>query len=133
MDLNSVGTTMYWCEGSKRDRDYRVEFVNSDPAIIKVFMKFLRTKGIEERRLRARVSVHDTDDIQECEEFWMRVTSLGPPNFLLASVRRTSPARTPLPHGTLTIRYNSIELLRSIKNDISELSRRLLQDNSSQT
>ena len=127
MDIKSVGTILYWCEGSKRERDYRVEFVNSDPVMIRVFMKYLRAKGIDEDRVRARVSVHEQDDIEECVEYWKDVTSLSDSNFLSASVRKTSPSRMPLPHGTLTIRYNSIALLRQVKEEISALGRELLQ------
>jgi hypothetical protein len=127
MDLEFAGTIMYWCEGSKRDRDYRVEFVNSDPIMIRVFMKYLRLKGIDENRIRARISLHERDDATEFKEYWKGVTSLADSNFLAPSVRRTSPARFPLPHGTLTVRYDSIELLQRIKRDISDLAQKLLQ------
>ena len=126
MDLNSVGTILYWCEGSKRDRDCRVEFVNSDPTMIRVFMRYLRTKGIEEKRVRARLSLHGQDDARECQEYWKAITSLGDANFLKPSLRKTSPSRTLLPHGTITIRYNSIALLRQIKEEISNMAQTLL-------
>jgi hypothetical protein len=109
---------MSWCEGSKRDRDCRVEFVNSDP---------IRSKGIGENRIRARVSLHEQDDATGCKEYWKKVTSLVDPNLLLGSVRRASIARFPLPYGTLTIRYNSTKLLHRIKRDIRDLAQELLQ------
>jgi hypothetical protein len=127
VDINSVGTIMYWCEGSKRERDYRVEFVNSDPVMIKVFMKYLRSRGIEESRIRARISLHEQDSISEYEDYWKVVTSLDDSNFLTASVRKTKTTKALLPHGTLTIRYNSIALLRQIKRDIANLASELLQ------
>ncbi len=89
-------------------------------------MKYLRAKGIAENRIRARISVHEHDNVTECKEYWKKVTSLDDSNFISASLRRTSPARSPLPHGTLTIRYNSIELLLRIKRDISDLAQELL-------
>jgi hypothetical protein len=125
MDVRSAGTIMYWCEGSKRERDYRVEFVNSDPSMIMIFMKYLRGMGIDERRIRARLVIHQQDDVTACEKFWMKVTSLGKPNFLMTSVRNRSESKTPLPHGTITIRYNSISLLRQIKADIAVLAQEL--------
>jgi hypothetical protein len=127
VDIASIGAVMYWCEGSKRDRDYRVEFVNSDPIMVRVFMKYLRGKGIEESRIRVRLSVHAQDNIGEFQKYWETVTSLNDSNFMSASVRKTSPAKTPLPHGTITIRYNSIALLREIKKEISALADELLR------
>jgi len=127
VDINSVGTILYWCEGSRRERDYRIEFVNSDPVMIRVFMKYLRTKGVDEKRIRARISIHEQDDVTECVEYWKGVTSLHDSNFLTASVRKTSPARVPLPYGTITIRYNSIALLRQVKAEISAMGQELLR------
>jgi hypothetical protein len=125
VDINSAGTIMYWCEGSKRERDYRVEFVNSDPAMVKIFMKYLRAKGVEESRIRARISLHEQDNITDYQEYWKKVTSLDDSSFLTASVRKTSLTRAPLSHGTLTIRYNSIALLKEIKRDIADLASEL--------
>ena len=42
MDWDIIGTTLYWCEGSKRERDKGVEFVNSDDTMISIFMKYVR-------------------------------------------------------------------------------------------
>jgi transcriptional regulator with XRE-family HTH domain len=39
----------YWCEGSKNKphrRDDRVVFINSDPALVTFFLKFLKTAGV---------------------------------------------------------------------------------------
>ena len=127
MDINAVGTIMYWCEGSKRERDYRVEFVNSDPVMIRIFMKYLRARGIEESRIRARVSLHEQDSVTEYQAYWKEVASLDDSNFLAASIRRTRTTKALLPHGTLTIRYNSMALLKQIKTEIANLASELLQ------
>ncbi len=121
MDIDTLGTILYWCEGSKRELDCRVEFVNSDPRMISVFLKFLRAKGIDERRLRIRMTLHVQDDENACKEYWKKVTALGDKNFMLTVVKDPSVTRKPLPYGTITIRYNSLALLRQIKNDISHL------------
>jgi hypothetical protein len=39
MNVEEAGALLYWCEGSKREEDRRVEFVNSDPKMDSVFMK----------------------------------------------------------------------------------------------
>lgn len=125
MDIRTIGIILYWCEGSKRENDRRVEFVNSDPRIISAFMQFLRTKDIEETRIKARMTIHVQDDETECREYWKKVTSLRDSNFISTVVKAPSFSRKPLPHGTLAIRYNSLQLLRQFNDEISELASEL--------
>lgn len=128
MDINEAGALLYWCEGSKRVKDRRVEFVNSDPRIVRVFMKYLRTKGIQEKRLRLRMELHTEDDETMCRDYWKAVTRTGNSNFIATSVRATSVLRKHLPYGTITIRYNSFALFQRIMNEISTLADVLSQD-----
>lgn len=122
MDIQTVGAILYWCEGSKREKDCRVEFVNSDPRMISVFMKYLRSKDIDHRRIRARMTIHVQDNESECKEYWKRVTSLEDSNFITTVVKNPSFSRKPLPYGTVTIRYNSLQLLREIMSEIADLA-----------
>jgi hypothetical protein len=127
MDINEVGTLLYWCEGSKREEDYRVEFVNSDPKMVAVFMKYIRAKGVDEKRLRLRLAIHIQDDETECKKYWIELTGLNDSNFMSTIVKKRSSWKKHLPYGTLTIRYNSISLLREIKAEISSMAERLSQ------
>jgi hypothetical protein len=125
VDLNVVGTLLYWCEGSKRERDRRVEFVNSDARMISIFMRYLRAKGVDEERIKVRMMIHLQDNEAQCREYWKTVTSLKDSNFISTVVKDTGPVRRPLPHGTVAIRYNSVELLRRISSDIERLVDRM--------
>lgn len=127
MDIATIGAVLYWCEGSKREIDCRVEFVNSDPTMISVFMRFLRTKDVDEKRIRARMTIHIQDDETECKEYWKKVTSLSDANFITTVVKSPSFTRKPLPHGTIAIRYNSLKLLREILDEISDLAEEISQ------
>jgi len=127
MDIEEVGALLYWCEGSKREDDRRVEFVNSDPKMVAVFMKYIRAKGVDEGRLRIRLGIHVQDNERECKKYWMGVTGLSDSNFISTVVKGHSLCRKPLPHGTVTIRYNSLALLREIKNEISVMAEGLAQ------
>lgn len=121
VDIATVGAILYWCEGSKREDDRRVEFVNSDPRMISVFMTYLRTKDIDEGRIRARMTIHVQDEERECKEYWKNVTSLKDANFISTVVKSPSFSKRPLRYGTIAIRYNSLALLRQIKEEISNL------------
>jgi hypothetical protein len=122
MDIKTVGVVLYWCEGSKREKDCRVEFVNSDPIIISFFMMYLRTKKIDEARIRARMTIHVQDNEGECREYWKKVTSLKDANFISTVVKSPSFSKKPLRYGTIAIRYNSLQLLRQVKEEISSLA-----------
>ena len=122
MNIQTIGTILYWCEGSKRERDRRVEFVNSDSSMVLLFMKYLRTKNIDEKRLRARMMLHETDDESECKNYWRNITGINESCFLPSVIftRGNGKHLNRLPHGTLTIRYNSLKLLREINTDIEK-------------
>ncbi len=72
-----AGAIAYWCEGAKskphRRHEY-VAFINSDPALIKFFLRFLGEAGVEPAQLRFRVHIHETADVAAAEEFWRGVT-----------------------------------------------------------
>jgi len=122
VDIATIGVILYWCEGSKREDDRRVEFVNSDPRMISIFMRYLRTKDIDEARIRARVTIHVQDDEVECKDYWKKVTSLNDSNFISTVVKSPSFSKKPLPYGTVAIRYNSLQLLRQVKEEISNFA-----------
>ena len=53
-DILIAGAVAYWCEGAKNKpyRRYdRIDFINSDPRMIKLFLRFLRTAGVSGDRL----------------------------------------------------------------------------------
>ncbi|MDG7009064.1 MAG: hypothetical protein JRN06_12705 [Nitrososphaerota archaeon] len=125
MDLNSAGALLYWCEGSKRERDRRVEFVNSDPQMTSIFLRYLRSMRIEEDRIRIRMMIHLQDDEDACREHWKGITGLQDLSFMRSVVKRTGPLKKPLPQGAVTVGYNSLELLRRVKLDILTAARRL--------
>lgn len=66
-ELFLIGVGLYWAEGAK-DKTYArreyVLFVNSDPGMIGLFLAWLRLLGVEEERLRFRVMIHESADVE---------------------------------------------------------------------
>jgi hypothetical protein len=89
-------------------------------------MRYLRAEGIDESRIRVRMMIHTQDDEVRCRDHWKRVASVDDSNFLPTVVKRSSQVRRPLRYGTVAIRYNSVDLLRQIKRDISDLVKQLI-------
>ena len=89
-----AGSVAYWCEGAK-SKPYRlaerVVFINSDPDLIKFFLQFLSTAGVESTQLGFRVQIHDSADIVAAERFWLGVTGAEPAQFLRTTLKRHNP------------------------------------------
>jgi transposase len=89
-----AGAIAYWCEGGKNKphmRRDRVIFVNSDPALIGFFLRFLEVAGIDRDRLIYRVQIHESADVEAALEFWLRMTGARPDQFRRTSLKRHNP------------------------------------------
>jgi predicted transcriptional regulator len=96
-----AGAIAYWCEGTKNKpyrRIDRVTFINSDPALICFFMRFLAVAGIERDRLVCRLHIHESADVEAAQRFWEDVTGLEPEQFSRPTLKR---------HKPITIRKNT--------------------------
>lgn len=79
-DLLIAGTALYAGEGSKTDG--KVVFANSDPRMISLFLRWLRTFfPIDETRLRLRLCLHEGLDLAEAEAFWAALTGIPTSQF----------------------------------------------------
>jgi hypothetical protein len=89
-----AGAIAYWCEGSKSKpyrRDDRVTFINSDPGLIRFFMRFLVATSTPLDRLICCVQIHENADVAAAQRFWERVTGLDPAQFRRPSIKRHNP------------------------------------------
>jgi hypothetical protein len=68
-----------------------VVFINSDPALIGFFLKFLDTAGIQRAALVFRVYIHETADIEAAERFWLDATDAQPSQFRRPVLKRHNP------------------------------------------
>ena len=93
-DLVIVGAIAYWCEGEKNKpwrRCDRVTFINSDPGLISLFLRFLEVAGVERDKLTYRLSIHESADVAAAERFWLDVTGAEPEQFKKPSLKRHNP------------------------------------------
>jgi transcriptional regulator with XRE-family HTH domain len=95
-----AGAIAYWCEGSKSKPHQlreQVVFINSDPGLIKFFLRFLASAGVQPTLIHFRVYIHETADVAAAEQFWADVTNSGPDAFYKAVLKR---------HNAKTVRRN---------------------------
>ncbi|MBI3463609.1 MAG: hypothetical protein HY000_11205 [Planctomycetes bacterium] len=113
--LRVAGTMLYLAEGAKRRGV--VDFTNSDPRLIAVFLAFLRRIcGISEARLRAALYAYPDQDIQHLHEFWSEHTGIPLSQFNKPYVRPLTPnvSHRKMSVGLLHIRYSDRRLLELI-------------------
>jgi hypothetical protein len=92
-----AGAVAYWCEGAKSKPHRHVErvaFINSDPALIGFFLRFLDTAGIPRDDLIFRVYIHETADIEAAYRFWLDLTGAQPSQFRRPVLKHHNPKTT---------------------------------------
>jgi DNA-binding CsgD family transcriptional regulator len=93
-DILLAGALAYWCEGSKSKPHQlreRVLFINSDPGLIKFYLRFLAAAGVQLTQMRFRVYIHETADVAAAEEFWAGIINTDPRTFYKAALKRHNP------------------------------------------
>lgn len=128
-ELKIVGIILYWAEGSKNLKSNMLDFCNSDPAMIGIFMKFLRQVcGIKESRLRVYLYAYSYQRIEELKNYWHKVTGISKDQFIKPYIRKGNPnlSGRKLPHGLVHIRYSDQRLLQLVLNWIEEFKSSLL-------
>ncbi|AIR98830.1 hypothetical protein [Streptomyces glaucescens] len=106
-----AGVVLYWAEGAK-DKTYsrreRLQFINSDPNVIRFYLRWLDALGVERERLRFRVSIHERASVADAERFWADLVGIGTADLQASSLKRHNPRTSRRNtsdgyHGCLTI------------------------------
>jgi|SRR5215472_3213407 len=119
-----AGATAYWCEGAKNKpyrRDDRIDFINSDPQMIKFFLRFLVTAGVSRDRLIFTISIHETADVLAAQRFWQETIGIDGAQFNRPLIKKHKPRTVRKNtgdhyHGCLRIKVRkSIDIYRQIE------------------
>jgi hypothetical protein len=89
-----AGAIAYWCEGAKSKPPRhceKVDFINSDPGLVRFFLSFLYAAGVDFARVGFRVYIHETADVAAAEQFWLTVTGADPAQFRKAVLKTHNP------------------------------------------
>ena len=111
----AAGTALYAGEGSKGDG--KVNFANSDPAMVRFFCAWLRRFfDIDEARLRVSVYLHQGLDLEAAESFWSELTGVPRAQFGKAyrAVPDSSIRRNKHESGCVYVNYSCSRTHRKI-------------------
>ncbi len=125
-ELWMIGIALYWAEGAK-EKEYRpgarVSFSNSDPKMVKIFLKWLgKCCKISRKEIIFRIYLHETAEKRKTkiQKYWSKVTDLPLKCFQKISWKRSkiSTKRKNIGkdyHGLLQIKIKkSVNLNRKI-------------------
>ncbi|WP_199573871.1 hypothetical protein [Streptomyces murinus] len=93
-ELFIAGVALYWAEGAKSKPHRRTEvlqFINSDPNVIKLFLRWLDLLGVTRDRLTLRVCIHETADIEAAEKYWADIVGIDASGFSRATLKKHNP------------------------------------------
>ena len=120
--LHLAGCMLYWAEGAKSPNN--VYFVNSDPNMMRLFMRFLREElSIADELMTICIHCHtqDLEEQQRIEDYWLTVLALT-----RTSLRRTlfkqgsEKSKRVLQNGICTVRVHRVEYVQHIYGAIQE-------------
>ena len=124
--LHALGCMLYWAEGA-RNRN-AIHFVNSDPAMIAFFARFLRICfEVPDDKIRVRCNLFSdgVDRQREIEQFWLDL--LGLPRTCLTrsavnvySKYSKKKRRNRLPYGTCRLKVCDTSIVQHIYGAIQE-------------
>lgn len=126
-ELELIGASLYWAEGSKTDR-WTAIFSNSDPSVITIMMRFFREVcGVTDDRFTLRLHVHQNISESEAKKYWSKLTRLSPNRFqkTQTTITKSSKGRrktNTLPYGTLHIMVHDVNVVNRIKGWIQGIS-----------
>jgi transposase len=128
-----AGAIAYWCEGTKtkphRPNGPRVTFINSDPNLIRFFLRFLEIAAIDRTDLIFRVHIHESADPEAAQRFWKQLTGATDDQFRRPTLKRHNPKTVRKNvgddyHGCLIVNVRrSGDLYRSIEGWMSAITR----------
>jgi len=93
-ELVIAGAIAYWCEGSKNKPgpwNDHVAFTNSDPALIRFFLRFLEATRTPPEDVTFRIYIHENADVESAQRFWLEVTGVSPDRFRTPTLKRHNP------------------------------------------
>ena len=134
-ELLLIGTALYWAEGYKKPKiqngkiriSHSVSMTNSDPYLIKLFLRFLREVcEAQEEKITANLRIYEHQNENYLLDFWSKSTDIPYSRFqkFYYGISKSSLGKRPyntLPYGTIQIRLGNTNLYYRIMGWIEGL------------
>ena len=136
-DLLILGSALYWAEGYKKLKTrngkevthHGVSLTNSDPFLVKIFLRFLREYcNVPEEKIKAGLRIFEHHNADEILKFWQKETKILFSNFgkIYRGISISSQRKRPfnrLPYGVIQINVNDTALFHKIMGYIEGIKK----------
>ncbi|MCC7500569.1 helix-turn-helix domain-containing protein [Candidatus Nomurabacteria bacterium] len=117
-ELLIAGFFLYWAEGMKVDRG-TVLLTNTDPAMLRFFLAWLGTLGVDRKKLKARLHLYSDMEVDRQIKFWATELNLPVSIFKNTYIKKSDSNkrrnyRGRFGHGTCAIWTYNQELYEKI-------------------
>lgn len=113
-DLELTGVVLYKCEGTKLRKDnrykntymYQLDFTNSDPVLVKLWVSFLRKiLKVNEEKIKIELFTYSDHDEERLKKYWSKKLEIPLSGFQKTILMKTKGSKyMPNPLGTCKIR-----------------------------
>lgn len=125
MFLYGLGIGIYWGEGNKAPKCGSLRVTNSDPGLIRVFLKFIKKIfQLEDKRFSFSIVSFNDVDPEIARNYWSKELKISPERFGKITIIPTQGKGTykkKSRYGVCTAQGNNIKLRKLIIDKIDEL------------
>lgn len=122
-----AGFYLYWGEGTKT-AEYSVSFTNSDPSMVRCFVKWLKLLDINEEKLKAKLHLYSDQDEHELTKFWSNVSGIPTTRFNKTYRKKSMSHRKTykgmFPYGTCVVMYHNRDIYEYVLEGIKYLRKK---------
>jgi hypothetical protein len=118
VELFNLGIGLFLGEGTKKNK-FNVALANSDPQILRLFLKFLREIcRVEGRKIKAALNIFNDIDSKEAVDFWSKLTKIPINQVKTITIRKSKGGtyKNKSRWGTLTVYVPNVKL-KAIMNE----------------
>lgn len=91
-----VGAVAYWCEGAKEkpwhQSNQGLQFINSDPCLIRLYLRYVEILGVDRAALTYRLSIHESADVAAATTWWAAEIGVPEARFRRATLKTHNPS-----------------------------------------
>ena len=105
---------LFWCEGAKTQA--HIEFINSDPKMIKLFLTLLRNSfSLDEKKFRVLMHLHGYHNEKMQQDFWSQVTQIPLSQFAKTYWKPNTGKRKRINYpGCIRVNYYDVRVARQL-------------------
>lgn len=116
-ELFIFGFVLYWAEGAKT-RVSSVALGNTDPAMLKFFIKWLKLLGVPKDKLTIKLHLYKDMNKKKTISFWCKILNVKSSQFIKPYVKDSKTTdlsyKNGFGHGTCNIVYDNAEISRYV-------------------